>query len=190
MPMRWRVLVAGAALLAGGLAAPWQAAAATSVNLILNGNAETGLCTTTGLDTMTIPGWQITSGGPDSVCYGASGYPTDSQGPADAGSAFFAGGSKGNASMQQVVNVTSGSAAINAGGVTYNLAGWLGGYSTQTDSVGVLATFENAAGGSLGTASLGPVTPAQRGNATELISQSATGTVPVHTTAVLVQVNW
>lgn len=66
MSMRWKVLVAGAALLAGGLAVPWPAAAATSANLILNGNAETGLCTTTGLDTTTMPGWQILSGGPDS----------------------------------------------------------------------------------------------------------------------------
>jgi hypothetical protein len=165
---------------------PPPAVAATSVNLILNGNAEAGLCTTTGLDTMTIPGWQITSGGPDSVCYGASGYPTDSAGPPDAGNAFFAGGSKGNATMQQVVNVSSGSAAINGGGVTYNLSGWLGGYSTQTDNVGVVATFENSAGTSLGTASLGPVSPAQRDDDTELISQSATGTVPVNTTQVLV----
>src|SRR5580700_3031000 len=85
--------------------------AASSVNLILNGNAETGLCTTTGLDTMTMPGWTITSGGPDTVCYGASGYPTTSEGPPDAGNGFFAGGSKGNASMQQVVSVSSGSAA-------------------------------------------------------------------------------
>jgi hypothetical protein len=190
MPMRWTLLVAGIALLAGGLAVPGHAAAATSANLILNGNAETGLCTTTGLDTTTIPGWQITSGGPDSVCYGASGYPTDSEGPSDAGNAFFAGGSKGNASMQQVVDVSSGSSAINGGGVTYNLSGYLGGYSTQTDSVGVVATFENSAGTSLGSASLGPVTPAQRDDETELISQSATGTVPVNTSRVLVQVNF
>ncbi len=190
MSKRWKVLVAGAALIAGGLAVPWSAVAATSANLILNGNAETGLCTTTGLDTMTIPGWQITSGGPDSVCYGAPGYPTTSEGPSDAGNAFFAGGSKGNASMQQVVDVSSGASAINAGGVTYDLSGWLGGYSSQTDAVGVVATFENAAGTSLGTASLGPVTPAQRNDQTELISQAATGTVPVNTTQVLVQVNW
>ena len=111
MSMHWKALLAGAALAAAGLAVPWPAAAATSANLILNGNAETGLCTTTGLDTMTIPGWQITSGGPDTVCYGASGYPTTSEGPPDAGNGFFAGGSKGNASMQQVVSVSSGSAA-------------------------------------------------------------------------------
>jgi putative Ig domain-containing protein/phosphoesterase family protein len=190
MSMRWKVLVAGAALLAGGLAAPLQATAATSANLIVNGNAETGLCSTTGLDTMTIPGWQITSGGPDTVCYGASGYPTDSEGPADAGNGFFAGGSKGNASMQQMVSVSSGSSAINGGGVTYDLAGWLGGYSSQTDDAGVVATFENSAGTSLGTATLAPVTPSERDDQTELLSESATGTVPVNTTQVLVQVSW
>jgi hypothetical protein len=190
MSMHWKALLAGAALAAAGLAVPWPAAAATSANLILNGNAETGLCTTTGLDTMTIPGWQITSGGPDTVCYGASGYPTTSEGPPDAGNGFFAGGSKGNASMQQVVSVSSGSAAINGGGVTYDLSGWLGGYASQTDNVGVVATFENSAGTSLGTATLAPVTPAERDDDTELLSESATGTVPAGTTQVLVQVNW
>ena len=188
MSMHWKALLAGAALVAAGLAVPWPAAAATSANLIVNGNAETGLCTTTGLDTMTIPGWQITSGGPDTVCYGASGYPTTSEGPPDAGNGFFAGGSKGNASMQQVVSVSSGSAAINGGGVTYDLSGWLGGYASQTDNVGVVATFENSAGTSLGTATLAPVTPAERDDDTELLSESATGTVPAGTTQVLVQV--
>jgi hypothetical protein len=187
------LLAAVVSLLVGllsGLAAAAPAEAAASGNLIVNGNAETGLCTTTGLDTMTIPGWQITSGGPDSVCYGASGYPTDSEGPSDAANAFFAGGSKGNASMQQLVNVSSGASAINAGGVTFDLSGWLGGYSTQTDAVAVVATFEDSSGTSLGTASLGPVTPAMRDDETELLSQSATGTVPEGTTQVLVQVNF
>jgi phosphoesterase family protein len=194
--MRWKLLAVPAALLcAGTLAAstlgPAAANAATSGNLIINGDAESGLCTTTGLDTTTLPGWTITSGGPDAVCYGASGYPTSSSpGPASRGNAFFAGGSKGNAQMQQLVSVSSAASAINGGGVTYNLSGWLGGYASQTDNAGVVATFEKASGGSLGTASLAPVTPAQRSDTTELLSESATGTVPPDTAQILVQVTF
>lgn len=189
--MRWKLLAALAGLLGACTLGPVAANAATSGNLIINGDAESGLCTTTGLDTTTMPGWTITSGGPDAVCYGAPGYPTaSSPGPSNRGNAFFAGGSKGNAQAQQVVNVSSAATAINAGGVTYNLSGWLGGYASQTDNVGVVATFENAAGGALGAASLAPVTPAERDNTTELLSESATGTVPANTTQVLVQLTF
>jgi hypothetical protein len=187
--------LAMAILLATGLAmaaSPGAHAQTSSGNLILNGNATVGLCSTTGLDTMTEPGWTITSGGPDSVCYGSpGGYPSHSTtGASSSSNAFFAGGSKGGASTDQVVNVSSASSAINAGGVTFDLSGNLGGYSSQADRVGVVATFENSSGSSLGTADLPAVTASERHDTTEFLAETATGTVPEGTTQVLVTVTW
>ncbi|WP_194909277.1 hypothetical protein [Catenulispora rubra] len=48
----------------------------------------------------------------------------------------------------------------------------------------------DASGASLGTATLAPVTAAQRGNQTELVQETATGTVPVGTSSVLFTVNY
>lgn len=183
----------GAALaLAALTAAAPPAHALSSGNLIVNGDAASGLCTTTGLDTTTLPGWTITSGGPDSVCYGApGGYPSRSTpGASSTSSGFFAGGTKGNASMRQAVNVSSASTAINGGGVGYTLSGGLGGYASQDDRVGVVAAFLNGSGSTLGTTSLAPVTNTQRGNTTEFVPESATGTVPAGTVKVQVTVSW
>jgi hypothetical protein len=189
-----RTIAAAIAIALGGLAVlvmATSAAAVTSANLIVNGNAETGLCTTSGLDGMTVPGWSITSGLPDTVCYGASGYPTSTTpGPSDRGQGFFAGGATGNATMTQTADVSSAAAAIDGGGVTYNLGAWLGGFSTQNDRAGLTAAFQNASGTTLSTATIAPVTNTDRGNTTELLSRSATGTVPAGTRSVLVTVSF
>jgi hypothetical protein len=173
------------------LIAATPASAVTSANLIVNGNAETGLCTTSGLDGMTVPGWAITSGTPDTVCYGASGYPSaSSPGPSDRGNGFFAGGSTGNATMTQTVDVSSAATAIDGGGVTYSLGAWLGGFSSQNDRAGLSAAFLSASGATLGTASIAPVTNTDRGNTTELLSRNASGSVPAGTRGILVTVTF
>jgi hypothetical protein len=92
--------------------------------------------------------------------------------------------------MQQTVDVSSAAAAINDGGVTYNLSGNLGGWSDQTDDADVVATFENASGASLGTATLSSVTDLDRLFTTEFLPRSASGTVPEGTTKILVTVNF
>ncbi len=187
---RWRAVLAAAALgTLTTLVVANPGAAATSGNLIVNGNAEAGLCTTSGLDGMTLPGWSIVSGLPDVVCYGASGYPTaNSPGPADRGTGFFAGGATGNATMTQTVDLSSAATAIDAGGVTYALSAWLGGFSNQNDRAGLTAAFRNSAGATLSTATIAPVTNTDRGNTTELLSRAANATVPTGTRTVLVTV--
>ncbi|WP_051944221.1 alkaline phosphatase family protein [Streptacidiphilus rugosus] len=154
---------------------------------IVNPGAETGSCQTTEGTGTPAQGWTLTSS-PQQVCYGASGgFPTAAQGPtapAVPGKAFFDGGDSASASMTQTVGVTAQSAQIAAGNLPYTLSAWLGGYSSQGDSAGLVATFLNAAGTSLGTATLAPVTAAQRGNATGLLYRSVTGTVPVGTASV------
>ncbi|MFE9423303.1 ricin-type beta-trefoil lectin domain protein [Kitasatospora sp. NPDC006697] len=160
----------------------------TSANLLTDPGAESvAICSGTGEDGMTVPGWTITSGEPSLVCYGASGFPTSATpGPANRGTAFFAGGATGNSGLSQTADVSSAATAIDGGGVSYNLSGWLGGYAGQNDRVGLTATFQGANGASLGTAAIAPVSNTDRGNTTELLQRSAVGTLPVGTRSIKV----
>ena len=92
--------------------------------------------------------------------------------------------------MTQTVSVASEASAIATGTLPYDFSAWIGGYSTQADQASVTASFLNSAGTSLGSATLGLVTAAQRGNSTELLLQSATGTVPAGTASVKFTVSY
>lgn len=168
------------------------AAPATSPNLLVDGGAESAAqCSAKGLDGMTLPGWSITKGEPNAVCYGApGGFPTAATpGSPTRGSDFFTGGGTGDGGLSQTIDVSAAGSTIDAGGVPYTLAGWLGGYASQSDRVGVTATFLNASGGTLGAAAqIGPVTAANRGNTTEFLQKTATGTLPAGTRSVRVDV--
>ena len=82
--------------------------------------------------------------------------------------------------------MSSAASAIDAGGVPFNLSGWLGGYAGQNDRVGMNATFLNASGASVGTASIAPVTSTDRGSVTKFLQRSATGTLPAGTRSIKV----
>jgi hypothetical protein len=159
---------------------------------IVNPGAETGACGGGGSGAAA-QGWTLTSATPQQVCYGTSGYPTTAQGPqppASPGTAFFDGGASASAVMTQVDDVSSQAASIGTGTLPYTFSAWVGGYSSQGDNAGLVATFQNAGGSSLGTATLAPVTAAQRGNATKLLYESAAGTVPVGTVSVKITVTF
>ena len=161
----------------------------SSPNLLVDPGFESiATCSQTGLDGMTVPGWTITSGMPNGVCYGApGGFPTSATpGPSNRGNVFITGGATGNSGLEQTVDVSAAASSIDTGTVSYNLNGWLGGYSSQGDDVALTATFKNASGASLGSSTLGPVTPAQRNNTTELLYQQGTGQLPVGTRSVTV----
>ena len=189
MAMRtlWRVLGSVLALIGALLvAAPAATAAATSGNLIVNGGAEAGYCTKDWTAATTIPGWTVLSGSPDVICYtaGSFSYPSS---PAP-GTAFFAPGDQGDGAMQQTVNVSSAATAIDGGAVTYNLSGWLGGWTVYAGYVQVSLQFLNSAGQQLGTtADLPTVSAANRSDATSFLARSATGTVPAGTRSILVE---
>ncbi|MDI2125567.1 ricin-type beta-trefoil lectin domain protein [Yinghuangia seranimata] len=171
----------------GTAVTPAHAAGASSANLIVDAGAESAaICSTNGLDGMTMPGWTITSGEPTAVCYGApDGFPDASTpGSPTRGRQFFAGGATGDASLTQTVDVSAAASAIDAGGTTYDLTGWLGGYAGQLDRVGLAATFRNASGGSLGSAQLAPATSTDRGLATKFLYREATGAVPAGTRSI------
>jgi hypothetical protein len=160
-----------------------------SGNLISNPGAEAGTGSADGDDIEPVPSW-TTAAGFTAVQYQTSegNFPsTTDPGPPNRGANFFAGGDTSTTSTAtQTIDLTNAASAIAAGGVQYNLCGWLGGFSTQDDNAVLTATFENASGTALGTpAQIGPVTEAQRGGATALVQQSTSGAVPTGATQVV-----
>ena len=169
-------------------------APALDTNLIANPGAEdytavTALGAPAG-DTLTVPDcWTSYSPlpAPDGTLESlASTY------PGVAGSREFYGG-KNPAAVAidgvttigtQLINVS----ALSVTGHPFELSGDLGGYSTQDDYATVSAAFESASGAILGRAILGPATEADRGGTSELIPETANGTVPAGTTQVLVTI--
>ena len=173
-------------LFAALVCAPNAFAATTSANLILDGDANAGYCTTDWTAATTVPGWKVVSGSPDVVCSsaGSFGYPAG----ATADPAFFAPGNQGDGSVAQTVDVSSAASAIDAGGVNFNLSGWLGGWTTYSGYTDVSVEFLDSAGAQLGAAaSLPTVTESQRGGKTEFLARSTSGAVPTGTRSILVQ---
>ena len=176
-----------ALLFAALVCAPNAFAATTSANLIVDGDANAGYCTTDWTSATTVPGWQVVSGSPDVVCSsaGSFGYPAG----ATADPAFLAPGNQGDGSIEQTVDVSSAASAIDAGGVDFNLSGWLGGWTTYSGYTEVSAEFLNSAGAQLGaSSSLPTVSESDRGGKTEFLARSTTGAVPTGTRSILVQV--
>jgi hypothetical protein len=158
----------------------------TSPNLILNGNAEAAAGGTDGTP-VKAPDW-TSSGGAGALQYGSAGIGYPIPGAPDAGKSFFSGGpDDATSSLTQTIDVSEYATAIDAGGVTYTLEGYLGGFSDQADYASLTATFKDASGAPLGKgATIGPVTAADRKNVTELLKRSSTGAVPEKTSSVVV----
>lgn len=163
--------------------------AAGSGNLIVNGGGETGVCATDWSAVKTVPGWQVLLGNPTLVCYSTASFTTPSA--SAQGNAFIADGPYGDSALMQTVNVTSAATAIDAGGVTYNLSGWLGGYGSYAGQAVVTATFLNASGAVIGTpGELGGVTASARNNANAFLAKAASGSVPAGTRSIAVQLQF
>ncbi|MGW7002964.1 alkaline phosphatase family protein [Streptomyces sp. NPDC054933] len=193
MRLRWSSL-GGLLILLGALivSAPAPAqAAGSSGNLIVNGDAEAGgYCTNDWGAATTVPGWTTEAGGPDVMCYtaGSFGLPSDGKAP---GKAFFGPGNFGDGAMTQTVDVSSAASAIDGGGVSYNLSGWLGGWTVYSGYVAVSLHFDDANGRPIGaTAKLPTVSATDRGLATKFLSRSTTGSVPAGTRSIQVEVQF
>jgi hypothetical protein len=185
----WSGLCGVAVLVSLLVGAPPAVAATTSGNLIVDGNAEAGSCTTDWHAATTMPGWTITGNSPDVICYTAGTF-THPSSPAP-GNAFFAPGDQGDATMTQTADVASAAAAIDTGTVTTNLSGWLGGWTSYAGYVQVSLTFLNSSGGTVGSAvDLPTVTAADRNDTTGFLARSTTATVPAGTRAIRTQVQF
>jgi hypothetical protein len=197
MPFLGRLMTAGAVVAAAtiapttGIAAGQRLASVTSCpacghNLLLDPGAEAGPGSNE--DTVVkVPDWQQT-GGFTAAQYAWSGgdISATTPGPKDRGKNYFYGGPDAARSTgTQTIKLAA--AGIAGGHATFVLSGWLGGYSSQGDNAAVYMTLESASGASLATATLGPVTEAQRDGNSELLSRHVSGPVPAATRTVVVK---
>jgi hypothetical protein len=166
-------------------------------NLIVNGGAEIGTGSLDGLGVTSVPGWTVT-GLFNEVQYDASdgqgvgGWPTfSSPGSADRGQNYFAGGGGGVSTATQYVDLSRAQSQIDRGDVKFSLGAWIGGTTNLAEDATVTTTFLSRSGHALGSATLAPVTAAQRNNTTEFLPENTTGTIPRGTTSakVVITVN-
>jgi hypothetical protein len=167
-------------------AAPGTAGSLYGHNLVVNGDAESGPGAMNDSTFISPPGWK-TPGVPGTVhltvaAYAGSGLdlsPT-TPGPANRGKNYFYGGPTGgkSSSASQRIDISAAATAIDSGGVTFTLSGWLGGYSDQSDAATLRATFLDATGKTVGYAAIGPVTATMRHDTTELLYRSTSHAVP------------
>jgi len=172
-PLRRGLLAAALALSAAA-----SQAAGYGSNLIVNADAEAGTA-----------GWTAFAGADlfDAVAYGPNWVQPYHPGPADRGSSLFVGGSgHAFAGGYQVVDLSAQAGDIAAGRVSFTLSGWLGGWSDQGDNALLYVSFQDASGAEVGTAQLGPVTPAMRNNSTGLFAYQTSGALPTATRQLLV----
>ena len=202
----------GAALVIGidrnpfGVALDWQPFAdrgAQPVSLLEDGGAEDGFGGYFTQVAYPVPGWQ-TNGGMSVLRYGLPGFPAAAslppvasparasrapvggvRGP-DGGRRFFFGGTAGVSTAVQDVDLTAQATEIDTGRAGVTLSGLLGGRGTETDEGTVTGTFLNAQGTAVGVVQIGPVAPADRGNATTFVSRLQTATLPAGTRRVRV----
>ena len=101
--------LAAGALPAAGQVATGQAAgpvAGPGTDLLVNPGAQAGAVSAQGWDSVTIPGWRVTSGLPTVVRYGTPGFPgATKRWPAVPGGHLFAGGAGGTARLRQLVRL-------------------------------------------------------------------------------------
>jgi len=164
-----------AALLCASLSLGAQAASYGN-NLIINGNAENGTT-----------GWSAIADDAlfSSVAYGPNWVQPTQPGPVDRGSSLFVGGSGWSyAAGTQTIDLSGYSSAIASGQVSFSLTGWLGGWAAQGDNAIFQASFLDIAGNELGSATLGPLSPADRNEISGLFYQEALGLLPTGTTQV------
>lgn len=150
------------------------------VNLIANSDAEAGPGGTGGA-VASIPGWTASTPAPTVVLYGSGAYPSlTDPGPVDRGTKFFGGGNSASTSLSQTIDLGFGSTAIDAGEATFDLSGYLGGFSSQNDQVSFTLTFLDSGSQAIGSSTvLGPVLAADRANATGMLFRQFAGAVPV-----------
>ncbi len=153
-------------------------------NLIANPGAEAGK----GADSdsvVKVPDWKATGAfTATQYAWGGGDLSPTTPGPKDRGKNYFYGGpSELKSTGTQTIELATGAFGT---GTTYVLAAWLGGYLNQGDYCQVSATFETASGSSLGVVKIGPVTPAQRHDMSELLYRGVGGKVPAGTRRVVV----
>lgn len=172
------------AVLIGTSLTPQMAQAQFGVNVIKNPGAEDDLGATGASAFVTPSFWTVVVGNFTAVQYNQGGFPNASSSSPTAGKNLFAGGPPASGTVSsafQVYDLTSIAGLVDAGLVSFTLSGWLGGFDTQGDNATFVARFLDSGGNGFAgaTPTIGPVTTAERGNASSLLLRSTTGVVPV-----------
>lgn len=163
-------------------------------NLVVNGDAESGVLAPDYNTTDAPPGW-VTTNGFTEVAYAAGGPgsgPDPSQSAAiDGGNGFFAGGpNSASSSAYQTIDVSSYGSLIDSGKMNFAASGEFGGFGNQDNSMAMTVTFYGADNSTvLGSATLGGVTAADRGDVTEFLYREDDGAVPAGTRFIKVELD-
>jgi len=186
MPRRFlkAIVILGLAATVG--MADREAAAAFNVNLVTNGDAESGVFVANvgGFSIYSTPGWTNVAGNFESELYSEGTYPNNSPtspGPPDRGAQLFYGGIAPLTIATQVINVAADASTIDAGRALANVSGWLGGFTNQNDNATFSATFLGATNNFLGSVAIGPVLAADRGDVSSLLFRAVNAFVPAGT---------
>jgi hypothetical protein len=165
-------------------------------NLLANGGFEGPGAAGTATQSPAIPGWQRTGG----MTFARYGLQSHAYSPSRLASPrFLTGGLNmlwgGNSSAtggvteaSQTVDVSASAASIDAGLATANLSAYLGGALGFGDRMAVRAEFLGAAGASLGSLEIGPVTAADRRRLTTLVRRAGSASLPAGTRGIRVRV--
>lgn len=157
-------LAVTAALLAT-LSLPAHAAITLGENLIVNGDAESG-----------VSGWTVFDGYDlfQAVDYGNNWVKPSEPGPADRGAKMFTG-LGGQAAGYQLLDLGE----LGSTPLAYTLSGWLGGWQAQGDNALLYVSFLDVTGTEIGHSVIGPIGPQDRGNVTGLYYREDSGLLPV-----------
>jgi len=177
------LLVTSSVLFAPALAVS-PAHALWSASILRNGDAETDAPSATGHEIVPgISGW-VRLGNSTVVSWSeTSGFPVYTDpGPADRGVSFFSGGpSSARSELHQSLDLSHVAFMLESGTCSFRLAAHLGGFESQGDHAQVRVIFRDASGAALDSATIGPVTTADRGSATGLLRRERVGPVPATT---------
>jgi hypothetical protein len=113
----------------------------------------------------------------------------DDPGPSDRGLNYFGGGSDGDSSMHQDIDLTAIQSDIQNGNIIYSLTAFIGGYSTQDDRMEVLVEFFDSSGNLLLSGGIGPLYAEDRDNTTAMFLREEIGEVPPSSAYVRVTLN-
>jgi len=141
-------------------------AAPLGTNLIVNGDAEAGTAGWTGFV------------GVSALATAAYAPPVFLYPDAPHGSQLFTGGPGGLAAGWQAVDVSDTAAAIDAGRIHFNLAGYLGGVGDQEDNPLLYVSFLDTTGSEIDHTELGPIFVDLRDHLTVLGGFRTEGTLP------------
>jgi len=97
------------------------------------------------------------------------------------GENYFWGGKNSNSTIEQMADVSPIQQEIDAGKVSYELSGLLGGYRSQSDRAKLVADFLDAGNDVIQSTQIDFVTNEDRNNVTRMMRKVSSGTVPINT---------